>query len=199
MTKEATHVWKQIAVELGRLLMPHGFKKSSLGFIDIQKEGIVRQLKVQKFLWNVPGQQRFQLILSLYLATGDSGEFTFKGRDDHYSLVFQKNSGYFWGEETYLYEAPQLMPDETFFGKFDIHFTRYIFPFLKRCTSIDDVIAVLEGENRKLGRNFFSLMLAIALARLGRKAESRKHFLEALGDQELIWQIAAVHGINLDD
>ena len=52
-------------------------------------------------------------------------------------------------------------------------------------------------ENKRLGANFFSAPLAIALARLGRTEESRKYFLESLGDREILRQMASGYGITI--
>jgi hypothetical protein len=199
MAHEMADVWKQIAAELGRLLKPYGFAKAGLSFIDKHNEEVVREVRIEKFRWNTPGHQRFQLKLSLYLATGNSGEFTFKGQDAHYSLVFQESAGYLWGEEAFLYLVPETLPDEAFFAELRLHVTHYIVPFLQQCTSIDAVIDVLEQENRKQGQNFFSATLAVALARLGRKEESRKHFRQCLGDLDSIRKFAELYGIHLDD
>lgn len=194
-----TYIWKQITDELGKLLKPHGFIKSGLGFISRQNEEVVRHVKIEKFRWNVPGHEKFQLLLSLYLATSPSGEFTFKGQDARYSLVFQKNAGYLWGEESFLYLVPEPPSNEVFFSELRFHVMHYVVPFLESCTSINAVIDVLERENWKLGQSFFSAALAVALARLGRLDESRRHFQQSLGDPESIRKLAGLYGVRLNE
>ncbi len=191
-------VWKQIMAELGRLLKPYGFLKSGLGFINGHNKEVVRQISIEKFRWNTPAQQRFQLMLSLYLSTGDAGEFTFKGREARYSLVFSKSSGYFWDDEAFLYLVPGTLPDETFFAELQLHVDRDLIPVLQRCTGVHATIAFLEQENQKQGRNIFSSSLAVALARLGRKEESRRHFRQSLGDPEAIRRLAEHYGVSLN-
>jgi hypothetical protein len=191
------NVWKQIASELGSSLEPRGFRRSRLTFIDEQHPEVIRTIAIVKFRWNVPGQQRFQLVLSLYLATGQAGEFTFTGRQARYSLVFQKNVGYLWGDEAFLFLIPDVLPDETFSTQLRGVVEGRILTFLEGCTSIDGVVQALDEEDSKTGRNLFATQLGIALARLGRMEESRQHFLRAPGATESVRQLAVQYGVKL--
>ena len=190
--------WEQIAAEMTSLLRGHGFKRSGLRFTDVRDGGVVRQVSLLKFRWNVPGHQRFQIMLSLYLATGDQGEFTFGPSPRRYSLVFEKSSGYLRGDENFLYVVPPSLPDSSFLAQLRRDLTDDILPFLDCCTTTDMVIATLEQENQKVGRNIFSITLAVALARLGRIEESRLHFRKSVGDREAIRSLAGQYGISLD-
>jgi hypothetical protein len=189
--------WKQLADELALILKPHKFKRSGLVFTYDNGADVIHTIAVGKYRWNTPERQRFQLDLAVYLATGRAGEFTFKGRDSHFSLVFTKNVGYFWGEENHLFDVPNT-DVQSLFVELRRRIANDVLPFVRRCTSIETVIDSLDQENRKQGRNIFSISLAIALARLGRIEESRKYFLQSIGNRETLAQMAQQYGVILD-
>lgn len=190
-------VWKQVAGELNTLLAPLGFRRSSLRFINTRNPEVVRTITVSKFRWNTPGDYRFQLVVSIYLATGDTGEFTFARCTGRYSIVFERSTGYLLDDEELLYRVPEPLPSEAFRERLRTDLEQRVLPFLESCDSIDSTVRVLDAEGRRSGQSLFSMQLAIALARLGRLEESRSFFLRTKGDPAIVRQVAAQYGIRL--
>lgn len=190
-------VWKQVAEELNTLLAPLGFRRSGLRFVNTRNPEVVRTITVSKFRWNTPGDYRFQLVVSIYLATGDTGEFTFARCPGHYSIVFERSAGYLLDDEELLYRVPEPLPSEAFRERLRTDLEQRVLPFLESCDSIDSTVRVLDAEGRRSGQSLFSMQLAIALARLGRLEESRSFFLRTKGDPAIVRQVAAQYGIRL--
>lgn len=190
-------VGKQVAGELNALLGPHGFRRSGLKFVNSRNAEAVRTITISKFRWNTPGDYRFQLIVSIYLATGDTGEFTFGGCAGRYSIVFERSAGHLLGDEALLYRAPEALPSEAFRERLKTDLEQRVLPFLASCDSIDSTVRVLDAEGRKSAQSLYSMQLAIALARLGRMEESRSFFLRTQGDPTIVRQVAAQYGITL--
>jgi len=189
-------VWTQVALELGKLLEPIGYRRSRLTFTNVTVPAVVRTIKIEKYRWNVGGDLRFQLILGIYLATGEVGEFAFKGAQSRYSIVFLQNAGVLWGDPTQLCQVPTALTQDAFDPiRADVE-TR-ILPFLERCDSVDAVIRALDEAEAQVGWRPYSAPLAIALARLGRVDEARELFRRAPGDPEMVRTIAAQSGIEL--
>jgi hypothetical protein len=190
-------VGKQVAGELNTLLGSHGFRRSGLKFVESRNPEVVRTITISKFRFNTPGDYRFQLIASIYLATGEQGEFTFAGRAGRYSIVFERSAGYLLGDEALLYRVPESMPSEEFRERLRTDLEQRVLPFLASCDGIDSTVRVLDAEGRKSAQSPYSMQLAIALARLGRLEESRSFFLRTQGDQTIVRQVAAQYGITL--
>lgn len=198
MKDEASaEIWKQLLTDFSETLKPYGFVKAKLCFTDRTIPDVIRQVSIEKFRWNLPDRQQFNLILSLHLATGKEGEFSFKGHTAGYSLVFRKGLGYFLGDETSLFLLPNTLSDQVPITDLHRHVTNFLLPVLERCISRDAVIDFVEEENQKTGGHFFSAGLAIALARLGRIEESKRHFRQCPGDPATIAQMAERYGIDL--
>jgi len=190
-------VWKQIAKELNTLLAPRGFQQSGLKFVNRVIPEVIRAVTVSKFRWNMPGDFRFQLIVSVYLATGDTGEFDFPGCAGRYSIVFERSTGDFVGDESLLYRVPAQLPLEELDERLRANLESRVLPFLDSCSSIDATIGALDKYGNTTGHRLFSMQLAIALARLGRVEESRILFLRTPGDESVVRQVAATYGITI--
>lgn len=203
MTRAGTDErWKLIGAQLDRLLRPAGFRKAGLAFSDVQAE-FVRDVRIEKYRWNTPAGMgfapQFSLMLSLYLAAGERGNHRFGKPPGTYSIVMQKNAGYLWGKENFLYSLPELASMDTLLAELAQHLDTYVLPFMAGCTSIDAIVASLEAENARLRENIFSTSLAMALARLGRLDASRRHFESSIGDRASIVQMARHYGIELEE
>ncbi|MFT3773438.1 MAG: DUF4304 domain-containing protein [Minicystis sp.] len=83
-------------------------------------------------------------------------------------------------------------------GRLEDDVKRIALPFFDRFRSPDDVVNALVDEDRRNGGHRNAYTVAEILARLGRLAEARPHFLRAEGDRDAIRRVAASYGITLD-
>jgi hypothetical protein len=189
--------WRWITGEIADIVRPAGFKRLRKAFVDLTVPDVPKQIAIERSRWNTPVSRRFALMLSIYLPARDAAGFAADGWKDHYTPVFHKNAGYLWGNEAFLYTVPDILPSEQLSGELRAHLTEHILPFFGRCTSIDAFVEVMDRENERLGKPFFSAGLAVALARLGRTDQSRKYFQQSIGDPEMIRKFAQSYGITL--
>jgi hypothetical protein len=198
-SKESLADWKHVTSELATLLKGAGFERSGATFFRRQADGVVVQVTVEKFRWNVGLIRKFQLKLTIYLPDQSGHPFSLKDWHPHYTPLFGKSAGYLWGDEGSWFELPASLPDERFSAELRRRVCDDVLPFLARCDGIDATVAVLEEENARRGKPLFSAGLALALAKLGRKEQSRKHFEQSPGDRSAIRQLAAHYEIVLDE
>ncbi|MBN2444771.1 MAG: hypothetical protein JXJ04_25670 [Spirochaetales bacterium] len=83
--------------------------------------------------------------------------------------------------------------------KINEDFETFMFPFYNKFTHLNDVIQYLIEENKRLNMCINSFRLAVIMAKLGRKEESKKFFKESIRVKEAIAQAARYHGIDLND
>lgn len=193
------HVLDPVAVELERILRPHGFRRVAWKYLNSEVSAVVRQIAIEKFRWNAPGMHRFRLLLKLYLATGAAGEFVFPSLPGRYSLVLEVGDGIFRDDESAFHLLPPDPADPAFLAGLRAMVEQDVLPFLDRATSLEGVVAPLEEASHRAGRDLHTVPLAIALARLGRTEESRFQFRRAAGDPEAVRAVAKHHGIDVDN
>jgi hypothetical protein len=189
--------WRWIGDQIADIVAPAGFKRSKSSFVDLTVPDVRKQITIERSRWNTPVWRRFALVVSIYLPDSDDAGPAPKDWKDHSTPVFHKNAGYLWGDEAHLCDVPDVVPSDELAAELRAHLTGHVLPFLQRCSSLDALLGVLDGENKRLGENFFSIALALALARMGRTEQSRKYFKESLGDPEDIRQMALHHGITI--
>lgn len=189
---------RKLIAEVARILEESPFSRVGNSFLDLSSPEVLKRMEIEGYRWNTAFEKKFQIILSIDLCRPGTRKTSVRRSADHCFPVFRKNAGYLWGKETFLYvlRPPFRLEQPASELRHDIG--HYMLPFFEKCDSIDGVIRTLREENKKLGRNFFSAALAVALARLGRVGESREFFLESMGDPEMIRKAARAYGINLD-
>ena len=187
-----------IAAELARILAPHGFRRSGRRLRNTQVPDVVRDLTVEAFRWNLPGMRRFRLVIELYLATGETGEFSFPRLPGRYSLAFRIGDDALLGDAGAFRPVPDDATDPAFLADARQHITATVLPLLEAATSADAVVELVEAVERRAGVAFHAHQLAVALARLGRTALARELFHRGLGDREAVRLVAAQYGIELD-
>lgn len=188
--------WRWIHAQVGDILKPFGLVKRGKAFISDTKSEVVTQIVTQRSRFNSPMWKRFALFLLIDVADRDATRFT-RGQEAHYTPVFNKNIGYLWGDEAFMYTVPDVVPSSELAAQLRKHLVDHVMPLIRRCSSVEGLMSVVDAENRRLGANFFSMSLAIALARRGRMEDSRRYFQESLGDPELVRQAARGFGITL--
>lgn len=193
--KSGSDIRRNIAAELSAILQGTSFTRVGNAFLDRSNPEVLKKIEIENYRWNTPIQKKFQLTVGIDLCKAED-----QARDSTADCfpVFRKNSGYLWGDETFLYELSPELPSQQIASELRHHLQNYVLPFFQKCDSVDGVINALHDENKKLGRNFFSAALAVALARLGRKQESKAFFRESIGDPEIIRLAAQAHGVDLD-
>lgn len=194
-----TDSFRILAQELTNILRPHGFRASGLRWRNLTVPAVVRDLTVEKFRFNTPGHLRFRLMLDLYLATGEVGEFVFPRLPGRYTLAVRTSDGALRGEP----EVYQPLPDDpaapAFRAGLESHLRTQVLPLLDAATDVEAVERLAEELNRRVGQDVHAASLAVALARLGRQAAARAQFRRALGDPAALRAMAARQGIELDD
>lgn len=201
MSAGSSGPWSPVADQLLALLQPLGFKRNKLTFTNRPNQDVVQTLRLVKYRWNAPGQNRFELMISLYVATGEAGEFSWPGppgRPQRFSIVTEVNVGRLWGDDAYLYSASAEPPDPELSRLLLTHFDQYIAPFLNACRTLDGILRTLSSLREPAGLNPYALSVAVVLARLGRLDESREYFRQVPGDRILVRQMAATHGVHLE-
>jgi hypothetical protein len=193
-------LWKQVAAEITALLRPPGFRRSASVFYRQPGPGVAHTLEIRRFRWNVGELRKFQLFAGVYLADASGVRFSPKNWHPHHSAVFLRDVAYFKDQDLQLFDVPPRLPDPAFSEALRHSIQAELLPFFASTESVDAVVAMVERENRRRGLPLFSFLLAQALAKLGRRAESQKYFRESmrLGDPKLIRQMAALQGIELD-
>jgi hypothetical protein len=194
----AKDAFKPLTAELDALLKPRGFAKSGLMFCNTSIAAVVRQVVVEPFCFNTAQFRRFQLVVGLYLLTGETGEFAFHRRPGRYSLAFQIADGALNGNPGVYCEIPPDPGDPAFLTAFRAGVTNAVLPILEQATSAEGVIAVAEEAEARAGARRHSVPLAIALARLGRMNIAKTLFKRGHGDPATIREIASRHGIVLE-
>ena len=182
---------------IGPHLRNHGWIEMRSSYIA-QNNEIVHELAMERCRFNTHDRKQFKLILKMYVATEVRKKFTLKDWNHFYTLVFRKYIGYLWSNKRYMYILSDIEDWEKVFVQLKKHLSEYVFPLTRSLDSLDKLVTYLKGEHQRLGMNFFSYTLAIALARYGRLEESKAFFLESMGDVDVIEKTARNFGISLD-
>jgi hypothetical protein len=71
--------------------------------------------------------------------------------------------------------------------------------FLITTKNLDDFLIKINTRDLNAGRNPYAMNIAVALSKIGRLAESKRFFLRAEGDPQIIRKMASQYGINLEE
>jgi hypothetical protein len=197
---EYKKIVKNIITEtLTPLYNTKGFLKTGNNFYK-PESGFIKYSDLEYFNWNT--QVSFSFWFNLHLVYGSFEEekkinnkiLLTKG-----DSLFFKRTGFLWDEENHMYSMTSAGDAGTLSGRIKKDFETRVFPFFNRFTDIEDVIRFLTDENKRLGRCEYSFRIAIVLAKMGRKEESKQFFSESIGMKEAIINAARHHGIELDE
>jgi hypothetical protein len=165
-----------------------------------QKNDLVKNIDVEYFHWNTDISFSFWFNIGiLHWPYGENEDITKKKLLENGESMFFKRSGFLWNNENHMYTLRQTTNKDELQERIKEDFTEYVFPFFESFHNIDDVVRFLEEENRRLQRCEYSFRLAIFMARMGRKKESKKYFKESIGVKEAIVIAARYFGIDLSD
>lgn len=185
--------------DIAPLLKESSYTTKGTSFYKIEQD-IVKYIDLEYFRWNSP--QSLSFWFNIYLFYGD---FTKTTKIDRNTLfkeganLFFRRIGYLWSEENHMYQISNEISPNELSKQMQSDITDNLLPFFEEMSSLDSIISYLREENKKIGTNFYSLAIAIALAKAGRKEESRQYFQESPGIKEALIKTAAFYGIDIND
>ena len=196
MSENLSLVAEQIFLNAKNLLIEHGFAKhKSLHVKAINDFSVTIQLV--KSPWNSKYAFQFWFEFVIYAIVlpkniKPSEENLLKTN----TCIIKKKMGYVLDDENQFYEINPMINVDQFISNVNNHIQRFI-NFCYQFNSLWDIIDFLEQENRRLGRNLHSFMIAITLAQLGYKEKSKKFFVESEGDITAIRNWAKYYDIEM--
>ena len=182
--------------QISPFLKSFGFEPKKNQFIKHSND-IVQIIEIKKSRWNTSLMAKFSLQIKIYVGNYiNNQKLTSTILFKNGMLIFSKPLGYLIDNESYSYQIDisTIMELES---QIQNDITNILFPFLKNLKTIEDIILMITSENEKIGYNFFSLGLAISLAKIGRTKESKKFFEESIGDRDILRRTAKKYNIDL--
>jgi hypothetical protein len=185
--------------ELRAQLVPAGFERAGSMFIRRQPDEIVAQVEVAGYRWNVSPLRQFEVILGVYAGDGSGVAFAPKSWHPKFTLLIHRNVGALLDGKGRWFELPPDLPDEGLSSELRRCIEDSVLPFFARCNGLEATIATVASAFERSDGVKYPITSAIALAKRGRKEESREYFRRSPGDPDMIRKMAALYGISLDD
>jgi hypothetical protein len=188
-----------IKEQIEPLFLKNSFSRNGDLFFKAE-EGMVKVIDLEFFRFNT--QNAFFYWLNFHMYCGD---FQFEKKVTKKLLltkgtpVFSERLGWLWNDEKHMYQINSITNQLELGVKMKQDLNQWLFPFFEKIKSMDDTIQFLLEQNKKLGVNQYSYILAIVLAKAGKKVESKKMLLESMVSQEIIEKTARFYGIELDE
>ncbi|RKH44262.1 DUF4304 domain-containing protein [Corallococcus sp. AB050B] len=183
--------------EVEPLLVSQGFQVHGRTYTKAEP-ALGKLLKIEVSRWSTAHSLSFALQLGLFV-----GELAGEKKLTEKVLVtkafgaYVVNVGALWGDPQAQYVLSGAVDPLELGERLRSDLLQRVLPFFERFHTADDVIAFLEAENQRIGTRDRSLAIAMVLARLGRKEESRAYFAQSEGDAEAIRRVARSYGIEL--
>ncbi len=193
-------LYKMIKEEIKPLFIDHSFMplgRKNLAFYK-NENGIVKYCDLQSVERTNPRSLYFRFNIRLYLGNRENGaKMSKKYLGSNCLCMYHKQFGTMWGKDNFTYRIDQNinLPRLTEQVKNDL--AVYTLPFFNKIKNLDDVVGMLAAENNRLGNKRHSYNIAVILAKLGRKEESRNYFLESEGRPAAVSKNADTYGVEL--
>lgn len=193
MAEDIKEAFQHIKKQIADLLINAGFVKSKSVFIR-KAAGLTITIQIIKSRWNSNAGIKFWIEIAIYgtMLPGLSEEALIAGK----TCLVRKNMGFYTNDENRAYVIDSNT-DEQGLGREIVADLNAFVSLCAKFNSVFDVVDFLKKENERIGRNLHSFLIAVTLAVLGYKEESRPFFIESEGDKAAIKNWANYYGVEI--
>ena len=187
-----------LEIEVYPIFLANSFKKKG-DTLFVAGQDVVKYADLEYFRFNTPNT--FFYWFNFYFFGGDfqnEKDVNIKILLTKGVTLFKKRLGYLWNDDNHMYQLTNDINQQALAQRMKTDVIQYLMPLFERINNLDDIIKFLLEENQKLEMNYYSLTIAIVLAKAGRIKESRKFLLESSAPQEIVQKTAKIYGIDLN-
>lgn len=186
-----------IAKEIAPLFVAESYRKRQNTFFRVE-QGIVKFADLEFFRFNTPIRTSFWFNWHLF-----DGVLPAVRRVDsnvlltHCTPALKKRLGYLWGEENHMYTLETEDDLSAVCTKMKHDIAHHLLPLFRTIKTSEDIVNFLIAENRRKGGNMHSYMVAVLLAKVGKKEESAYFLNDAPIDLETKKRVARFYELDI--